>query len=315
MCKRPDFPADITGDDSIGLEFPAQPQSGWTPGAHGAAAAAHLTSSQLAMPPFTLHYPTASPAAASHAAASQHLDWLACGPAFLSPVSLLPAFPSPGPLLAPPPLLDASNPASDMTARLSASHGLTSPRGAWTSAANPAAMRGSPPSPAAATATSALAAAQTAAAAATATAGAAAGGGAGAGVGAGMGAGMGTGAAPWMSFMGPSLAMGSMPQGFLVRSGAAQAVGHDAGRIPVMSEKKHKRIVSNRASAKRSRQRRQQRLEELEVMAAHLQVDGADARKGLADATARLAVLQHENKNLLEQVAELQRLMQLANQR
>ncbi|CAI7776539.1 unnamed protein product [Closterium sp. NIES-54] len=240
MCKRPDFPADITGDDSISLDFPAQSQSGWPPGAHGAAAAAHLAASQFSMPPFTLHYPTASPAAASHAAAgaaSQHLDWLACGPAFLSPVSLLPAFPSPGPLLVPPPLLDASNPTSDMTARLSASHGLASPRGAWTSAAKPAAMRGSPPSPAAATATSALAAAQTAASASTAAAGAAAGGGAGMGV--GMGAGMGTGGAPWMSFMGPSLAMGPVPQGFLMRPGAAQ--GHEAGRIPVMSEKKQKR--------------------------------------------------------------------------
>ncbi|CAI7869349.1 unnamed protein product [Closterium sp. NIES-53] len=314
MCKRPDFPADITGDDSISLDFPAQSQSGWPPGAHGAAAAAHLAASQFSMPPFTLHYPTASPAAASHAAAgaaSQHLDWLACGPAFLSPVSLLPAFPSPGPLLVPPPLLDASNPTSDMTARLSASHGLASPRGAWTSAAKPAAMRGSPPSPAAATATSALAAAQTAASASTAAAGAAAGGGAGMGV--GMGAGMGTGGAPWMSFMGPSLAMGPVPQGFLMRPGAAQ--GHEAGRIPVMSEKKQKRIVSNRASAKRSRQRRQQRLEELEVMAAHLQVDGADARKGLADASARLAALQHEHTDLLQQVAELQRLLQLAEQR
>ncbi|GJP35351.1 hypothetical protein CLOM_g19853 [Closterium sp. NIES-68] len=222
MCKRPDFPADITGDDAIALDFPPHSQSGWPSAGRAAAASPHLTAPHLSMPPFTLHYPAASPAAAaaSHAAggAPHYLDWLACGPTgFLSPVSLLPSFPSPGPLLVPPPLVDASNPASDITARLSASHGLHSPRGAaWTSAAKPAALR---------------------------------------------------------------------------------------------------RIVSNRASAKRSRQRRQQRLEELEVMAAHLQVDGAAARKGLADATAQLTALQGEQKALLEQVAHLQMLLQQATGR
>ena len=65
------------------------------------------------------------------------------------------------------------------------------------------------------------------------------------------------------------------------------------------------RILSNRASAKRSRQRRQERLEELEKESAELLADRAAALEKLERANDELARLRAENSRLAKEVKSL----------
>eukprot|EP00270_Netrium_digitus_P008011 TRINITY_DN2368_c0_g1_i2.p1 TRINITY_DN2368_c0_g1~~TRINITY_DN2368_c0_g1_i2.p1 ORF type:complete len:543 (-),score=195.30 TRINITY_DN2368_c0_g1_i2:398-2026(-) len=74
----------------------------------------------------------------------------------------------------------------------------------------------------------------------------------------------------------------------------------------VIDEKKIKRMISNRASAKRSRQRRQERLEELEMTSAKLRVEHAAAVRKLKDAQEQLQKYAADNMRLLQQLQELQ---------
>ncbi|CAI5537424.1 unnamed protein product [Closterium sp. Naga37s-1] len=75
--------------------------------------------------------------------------------------------------------------------------------------------------------------------------------------------------------------------------------GHGA-----VDEKKVKRMMSNRASAKRSRKRRQERLEELEVLSASLHVDNASAQRRLNEAQDTIRRLQRSQQALQRSVAE-----------
>ncbi|GJP79722.1 hypothetical protein CLOP_g9920 [Closterium sp. NIES-67] len=68
-------------------------------------------------------------------------------------------------------------------------------------------------------------------------------------------------------------------------------------------DKKVKRMMSNRASAKRSRKRRQERLEELEVLSASLQVDNASAQRRLHEAQDTIRRLQRCQQALQRSVA------------
>ncbi|CAI5513561.1 unnamed protein product [Closterium sp. Naga37s-1] len=72
-------------------------------------------------------------------------------------------------------------------------------------------------------------------------------------------------------------------------------------------EKKTKRIMSNRASAKRSRQRRQERLEELERETEVLHADHAQVVAKLGRATQQMSRLEMENSRLMAELAALRK--------
>ncbi|KAL2650893.1 hypothetical protein R1flu_019021 [Riccia fluitans] len=71
---------------------------------------------------------------------------------------------------------------------------------------------------------------------------------------------------------------------------------------PVISEKRRKRMLSNRASAQRSRQRRQERLDTLEVLVAQLRVENAALKTKANTAVASVKKLEDENKVLRERL-------------
>ncbi|KAG6549869.1 hypothetical protein Mapa_008851 [Marchantia paleacea] len=71
---------------------------------------------------------------------------------------------------------------------------------------------------------------------------------------------------------------------------------------PVISEKRRKRMLSNRASAQRSRQRRQERLDTLEVLVAQLRVENAALTRKANNAVATAKKLEDENKVLRERL-------------
>ncbi|CAI5930856.1 unnamed protein product [Closterium sp. NIES-65] len=66
--------------------------------------------------------------------------------------------------------------------------------------------------------------------------------------------------------------------------GAMSTDGMTAEELADLDPKKHKRMMSNRASAKRSRQRKQERLEELEIQSAKLRVENAAVTRRLNEA-------------------------------
>ncbi|BBM97176.1 protein MpBZIP15 [Marchantia polymorpha subsp. ruderalis] len=76
----------------------------------------------------------------------------------------------------------------------------------------------------------------------------------------------------------------------------------DGEGTPVISEKRRKRMLSNRASAQRSRQRRQERLDTLEVLVAQLRVENAALTRKANSAVATAKKLEHENKVLRERL-------------
>eukprot|EP00897_Mesotaenium_endlicherianum_P004554 jgi/Mesen1/4126/ME000218S03244 len=85
--------------------------------------------------------------------------------------------------------------------------------------------------------------------------------------------------------------------------GGAQDEGdHD----PATEEKKTRRMLSNRASAKRSRQRRQDRLHELEILHAQSRVDAAATTRQLDDALAQTRAAREQNAHLAQLVVTLQ---------
>ncbi|CAI5972681.1 unnamed protein product [Closterium sp. NIES-65] len=74
-----------------------------------------------------------------------------------------------------------------------------------------------------------------------------------------------------------------------------------------MDEKKYKRMMSNRASAKRSRQRRQVRLEELEIQSAKLKMENAAVQRRLTEATDKIRRFQEQNSNLERELKRLRK--------
>ncbi|CAI5482753.1 unnamed protein product [Closterium sp. Yama58-4] len=65
--------------------------------------------------------------------------------------------------------------------------------------------------------------------------------------------------------------------------------------------------MSNRASAKRSRQRRQVRLEELEIQSAKLKMENAAVQRRLTEATDKIRRFQEQNANLERELKRLRK--------
>ncbi|XP_024377704.1 uncharacterized protein [Physcomitrium patens] len=72
-----------------------------------------------------------------------------------------------------------------------------------------------------------------------------------------------------------------------------------------LDEKRKKRMLSNRASAQRSRQRRQERLDQLEVLTAQLRVENSTLQKKLGVAVQVAKKFEDENKALQRRVERL----------
>ncbi|KAL9271931.1 bZIP transcription factor 53-like protein [Drosera capensis] len=72
-----------------------------------------------------------------------------------------------------------------------------------------------------------------------------------------------------------------------------------------IDERKRKRMISNRESARRSRMRKQQHLDELIKEAAKLQAENAEIKKRTASATQMYMGVESENNVLRAQVTEL----------
>eukprot|EP00475_Leptophrys_vorax_P003844 TRINITY_DN12245_c0_g1_i1.p1 TRINITY_DN12245_c0_g1~~TRINITY_DN12245_c0_g1_i1.p1 ORF type:complete len:430 (-),score=47.16 TRINITY_DN12245_c0_g1_i1:165-1454(-) len=74
-----------------------------------------------------------------------------------------------------------------------------------------------------------------------------------------------------------------------------------------LDEKKYKRMMSNRASAKRSRQRRQCRLEELEIQSAKLKMENSAVQRRLTEAKDQIRRFQEQNTNLERELKRLRK--------
>ncbi|GBG61875.1 hypothetical protein CBR_g23827 [Chara braunii] len=90
--------------------------------------------------------------------------------------------------------------------------------------------------------------------------------------------------------------------------GPGEIITHDDYKFKgggVKDQKRLKRMLSNRASAKRSRQRRMQRLEELESQADDLRVENATLVRKNSHATEKLADYLEENQRLQSEIVAL----------
>eukprot|EP00475_Leptophrys_vorax_P041089 TRINITY_DN7720_c0_g1_i1.p1 TRINITY_DN7720_c0_g1~~TRINITY_DN7720_c0_g1_i1.p1 ORF type:complete len:312 (-),score=-3.47 TRINITY_DN7720_c0_g1_i1:134-1069(-) len=119
--------------------------------------------------------------------------------------------------------------------------------------------------------------------------------------------------------MAPKPAMaGYMAQGIPCGMSAQQEIDFHASEMAAMSTdgmtaeelvdldpKKYKRMMSNRASAKRSRQRKQERLEELEIQSAKLRVENAAVTRRLNEATEHIRHFQESNERLHDELKRL----------
>lgn len=70
------------------------------------------------------------------------------------------------------------------------------------------------------------------------------------------------------------------------------------------ARRKLRRLLSNRASAKRSRERKQGRLQELEIFSAKLRVEHAEMQRRFSEVRAQLAACEKENQKLREEINE-----------
>ncbi|CAI5508796.1 unnamed protein product [Closterium sp. Naga37s-1] len=87
--------------------------------------------------------------------------------------------------------------------------------------------------------------------------------------------------------------------------GAMSTDGMTAEELADLDPKKHKRMMSNRASAKRSRQRKQERLEELEIQSAKLRVENAAVTRRLNEASEHIRQYQESNDRLQNELKRL----------
>lgn len=88
--------------------------------------------------------------------------------------------------------------------------------------------------------------------------------------------------------------------------------GMTAEEIMDLDPKKYKRMMSNRASAKRSRQRKQTRLEELEIQSAKLRVENAAVTRRLKEATDQIRHFHESNERMQAEVTRLRETLQRA---
>eukprot|EP00245_Coleochaete_scutata_P004356 TRINITY_DN167_c0_g1_i1.p1 TRINITY_DN167_c0_g1~~TRINITY_DN167_c0_g1_i1.p1 ORF type:complete len:552 (+),score=127.53 TRINITY_DN167_c0_g1_i1:175-1830(+) len=91
---------------------------------------------------------------------------------------------------------------------------------------------------------------------------------------------------------------------------AADGTDGDEPEDGAVSEKKMKRMLSNRASAKRSRQRRQERLDVLEMQSAKLRVENAQLVRKQNESDNQLKKFAEENARLRAEVEELWALLE-----
>nr|AHI85805.1 basic leucine zipper protein [Lilium regale] len=93
---------------------------------------------------------------------------------------------------------------------------------------------------------------------------------------------------------------------------ASQSSGSSAGAAPT-DERKRKRMLSNRESARRSRVKKQRHLDELIKQAAELREENARIVARTDQLTARYLLVEPENRFLTAQVAELTARLQSMN--
>ncbi|GBG71541.1 hypothetical protein CBR_g8959 [Chara braunii] len=99
-------------------------------------------------------------------------------------------------------------------------------------------------------------------------------------------------------------AMGACHQDMMGYSPTDGNVSSDVEDV-VIDEKKRRRMMSNRDSARRSRQRRQERLELLERQAALLRVENSKLRSRTMSVTDQMLRYEEENKHLIEELTSL----------
>lgn len=112
---------------------------------------------------------------------------------------------------------------------------------------------------------------------------------------------------PTSGFVAQGFPLGIMPDMELANSESFGMGGQEdcSDDDQELDEKKYKRMMSNRASAKRSRQRRQVRLDELEIQSAKLRVENAAVQRKLNEANEQIQKYQSQNETLQKELAKL----------
>lgn len=82
----------------------------------------------------------------------------------------------------------------------------------------------------------------------------------------------------------------------------------------ILNDRKQRRMLSNRESARRSRLRKQQHLDELRAHVARLRAENRQMINSFNLASQRYAQLTHENKILLSEATDLSHRLKLLNQ-
>ncbi|CAN6271333.1 unnamed protein product [Urochloa humidicola] len=98
---------------------------------------------------------------------------------------------------------------------------------------------------------------------------------------------------------------GSGSSGSLAAAAAAAAAGTEEELRALMEQRRAKRMLSNRESARRSRMRKQRHLDDLTAQAAHLRRENAHVAAALGLTAQGLLAVDAENSVLRTQAAEL----------
>jgi hypothetical protein len=106
---------------------------------------------------------------------------------------------------------------------------------------------------------------------------------------------------------------GSGSSGSLSLSALAAAAGTEAELRALMEQRRAKRMLSNRESARRSRMRKQRHLDDLTAQAAQLRRENAHAATALGLTAQGLLTVDAENAVLRTQAAELVARLQSLN--
>lgn len=110
---------------------------------------------------------------------------------------------------------------------------------------------------------------------------------------------------PGSTFVAQGFPLGAMPDVELAEGFGVVGQEYFTDDDQELDEKKYKRMMSNRASAKRSRQRRQVRLDELEIQSAKLRVENAAVQRKLNEANEQIQKYQQQNEALQEELLKL----------
>ncbi|XAR59573.1 hypothetical protein NMG60_11015456 [Bertholletia excelsa] len=93
-----------------------------------------------------------------------------------------------------------------------------------------------------------------------------------------------------------------------------QNSGSEEDLQQLMDQRKRKRMVSNRESARRSRMRKQKHLDDLTALVAQLRDENGRIVAGISTATQQYLKVEAENQVLRAQVAELSNRLQSLNE-